>query len=244
MRVLAERKSDIISTGIAGLDKMLKGGITENSQVLIAGAPGTGKSTMAFQTLYSCAKKGIPSAFVAFDERPQNVLKNIKALLPNANEIDELIRKRMLLIDGNDSASKISTNTESESGYSMGNLISEIEGIIRSIEAEIVAIDSLSFLKLMLGKTILYNKSVTAIVANLRRMNITGIFTLDVPYYERERMKYIQELLLFDGVIALYHMHEGDNEELGLEIVKMRGGDHERGLATYSIAQSGIAFKQ
>ena len=233
-----------IGTGISGLDNVLKGGIPEKNQIIVEGAPGTGKSSIAFSIVYNSAKQGIPSAFISLDERAENVIKNAKTILGEDNQIDELIKKGMLVIDGEDFAAKISTNTEPENSYSTANLVSGVEGIIKSINAEVVAIDSMSFLKLMMGKGLLYNKSVASVVSNLRRLNVTSVSTLDVPYYERERMKYSQELLLFDGVMALFK--EGkkkEEEELVLEVVKMRGTDHERVLSKYSITSKGIVLK-
>lgn len=238
-----EHGRSTIGTGIDGFDTILKDGLPSKSQVLIAGAAGTGKTLMAFQILHSCAKNGIKSAFVAFDEKPDNTIKNIKKTFSSMTDIDELMRKEMLVIGGQDSASKISTNREDESTYSIGSLVSDVEGVIKSNDAEVAVIDSLSFLKLMLGKGILYNKAVTLLTANMRRMGITSIFTLDVPYYDRGKMKFGQELLLFDGIISLYRTIEKNTEELCIEIAKMRGSEHQRKLAKYEITSNGIILK-
>lgn len=238
-----DAKSGSLETGIEGLDKILNGGIPERSQTLIAGGPGTGKTLMAFQILYNCAKRGIPSAFIALDELPSNVIKNVKSTFGNVGDIDELIRKRMLIVDGDESASKIATNTGEETSYSMGNLMSEIEGIIKSVDARVVAVDSLSFLKLMLGKTMLYNKSVSALTSNLRRSDVTGILTLDIPYYQKKRMKFGQELLLYDGVMALYHDGTANNESRVMQVIKIRGNRHDSVPMHYGITPNGLSFK-
>ncbi len=237
-----------METGIEGLDELLDGGIPEKNQTLVAGGPGTGKSLMAFEMAYRSAKKGIPSAYVALDEKPDNILKNVKNTFTSMTDIDELIRRRLLAISGEDSASKVATNTGEETSYSMGNLMSEIEGIIKSVEAEVAVIDSISFLKLMLGKTLLYNKSVSSLISNLRRLDVTGLITLEIPYYNRERMKFGQELLLFDGVMVLYHVgdeHTGEEskEESAMQVVKMRGNSYRKGLSRYKITADGIKFK-
>lgn len=234
-----------LQTGIEGLDALLKGGIPKFNNILIEGAPGTGKSLMAFQILHNCAKNGIPSAFVALDERPVNVIRNVKNTFPEIEDIDELIKRQLITIDGQDSASKIAVNTEAENSYSVGTLISDVEGIIKSIDAKFAVIDSLSFLRLMMGKTILFNKALSSLVLNLQRLGVTAVFTMDVPYFERERMKFGQELLLFDGVIALYHFEKkGDDGEMAMQIIKMRSCDHDRKLYKYAITSSGVKLKQ
>ena len=45
-----------IKTGIPGLDQVLRGGLRKNSNVLITGAPGTGKTILALQFIYYGAK--------------------------------------------------------------------------------------------------------------------------------------------------------------------------------------------
>jgi len=238
-----ERKPKSLETGIEGLDSLLGGGVPEKNQVLLAGGPGTGKTLIAFEMLYNCAKRGIPCAFIALDERSDNIIKNVKSTFAYMDDIDELIKKKILIVDGDDSAIKIATNTSEESGYSMGNLMSEIEGIIKTINAEVVAIDSLSFMKLMLGKTLLYSKSVASMISNLRRLDVTGLITLEIPYYQKRRMKFGQELLLFDGVLALYRTGDEKSEESAMQVVKMRGTNHSGFMAQYGITPQGVKFK-
>ena len=43
----------MVDTGVDGLDSILNGGITENTAVLISGNPGTGKSILGMQFIYS-----------------------------------------------------------------------------------------------------------------------------------------------------------------------------------------------
>ncbi len=241
-----ERKSDKITTGIAGLDDAFGGGITSRSQLLIAGGPGTGKTLMTFEILYNAAKTGIPCAFITLDEKPENMLRNMRSTLSAVNGIDsldKLIKDNMIVIGGEDSATKISTNIESETSYSLGNLVSDVEAIIKSVNAEIVVVDSLSFLKLMLGTGILYSKIVSSLVSSMRRLGVTSLLTIDIPYYSKNKLKFAQELLLFDGIVTLYNLDASDKEKFAMEVVKMRGSNHYRKLLHYEITQSGIKIE-
>ena len=234
-----DRKNRFVETGISGLDKLLGGGIPTGNQVLLTGAPGTGKTTICMHILYNCASRGTPCVFIALDQNPESIVSNFKTEFPDLSEIDKLIKDKMLVIDGYDTASKIAANTEFESSYSMGNLISEIDGIVKSASGKLVVVDSLSFLKLMLGKTILYNKSVAFMVANLKRIGTTAILTIDVPYHDSKRMKFAQEDLLFDGIISLYK----EGEDFQMQAVKMRGALHGKGMAKYDINRVGVTLK-
>jgi KaiC/GvpD/RAD55 family RecA-like ATPase len=236
-------KTKCIGTGIEGFDRIINGGIPAKNQLLLAGGPGTGKTLLSLEVLYNVAHTGIPSAFITLDERSENVLNNFKSTFPEMKDVDDLIQKKMLLIDGHDSAVKISANTGVETNYSLGNFVSDMESIIKTVDAQFAVVDSLSFLKLMLGNSILYSKIVSSLVSNFRRLGVTAIFTTDIPYYNRKKIKFPQEILLFDGLIELYHMNGDSNSELAMEVIKMRGQNHDRRLCGYEITENGIKFK-
>ncbi len=229
-----------IETEIEGLDKVLGGGLPEKSQTVITGGPGSGKSFMGMEVLYRCAKRGINSAFVTLDELPDNMVRDFSYAFPSMKDIGDLVKSKKLAVSGHEAALKIETNSEGETAYTMGNLVSDIEGIVKSVEAQVVVVDSLSFLKLMLGKTMLYNKAVSMLVANLRRLDVTSLFMLEVPYYSMKRMKFGQEMILFDGVITLYQSPGNKGGAFEIEIVKMRGADYSREVSHYQITKEGI----
>jgi circadian clock protein KaiC len=66
-------KNDRVPTGINGLDEMLNGGFLEGSAVLVRGAPGTGKTSLALQFLVSGATQ--------YDEA--GLLINLYTVTPN-----------------------------------------------------------------------------------------------------------------------------------------------------------------
>jgi circadian clock protein KaiC len=59
---------DRISTGIAGLDSLIEGGIPRGFTVLVAGNPGTGKTILTSHFLYDGLKKDEASVYVSFGE--------------------------------------------------------------------------------------------------------------------------------------------------------------------------------
>lgn len=57
-----------ISTGVPGLDEILGGGLPEHRLFLVAGDPGTGKTTLALQFLLEAVRRGEPAIYVALSE--------------------------------------------------------------------------------------------------------------------------------------------------------------------------------
>jgi circadian clock protein KaiC len=67
-----------ISTGIARLDGMLGGeGVYRGSSVLVSGAAGTGKSTIAAQFCDAACARGERALYVAFEESAPQIIRNM-----------------------------------------------------------------------------------------------------------------------------------------------------------------------
>ncbi|MEA3202447.1 MAG: circadian clock protein KaiC, partial [Thermoplasmata archaeon] len=56
-----------LSSGIAGLDAMIGGGFQAGDATLVAGSPGTGKTTLGLHFLAAGVKAGQPGVFVTFE---------------------------------------------------------------------------------------------------------------------------------------------------------------------------------
>lgn len=56
-----------IKTGIAGFDELIQGGIPEGFNVLVTGAPGTGKTIFGLQYLYEGAMEGQNGVYVSLE---------------------------------------------------------------------------------------------------------------------------------------------------------------------------------
>ena len=65
-----------LSTGVPGLDEILGGGLPEFSFNLIAGAPGSGKTTLAHQMMFALATPARPALyFTVLGEPPLKMLR-------------------------------------------------------------------------------------------------------------------------------------------------------------------------
>src|SRR5438067_11379968 len=84
-------------TGIAGLDEITLGGFPKGRPTLLCGAAGCGKTLFAMTFLYNGAVQyGEPGIFVAFEERPAELIKNVASLNYN---IQQLLTEKKLAID-------------------------------------------------------------------------------------------------------------------------------------------------
>ena len=68
---------DRVTTGIQGMDKLLRGGIPKRNIVLISGGPGTGKTIFSQQYLYHGLLRKEPGVYVALEEHPAQVRREM-----------------------------------------------------------------------------------------------------------------------------------------------------------------------
>jgi circadian clock protein KaiC len=63
----------VASTGVAGLDDILAGGLTRRRLYLLEGTPGSGKTTLALQYLIDGAKNGESVLYVTLSETEEEL---------------------------------------------------------------------------------------------------------------------------------------------------------------------------
>ena len=69
-----------ISTGVERLDKMLDGGYYRISSVLVTGAPGTAKTTLAGSFAAAACQRGEVVLYVSFDEAADQIVRNLASV--------------------------------------------------------------------------------------------------------------------------------------------------------------------
>lgn len=69
-----------ISSGLPRLDNMLQGGYYRGSNVLISGAPGTARSTLAGLFAAAACERGERTLYVSFDEGAAQIVRNLQSV--------------------------------------------------------------------------------------------------------------------------------------------------------------------
>ena len=117
-----EKKEDILKTDIIEFDQLFaNGGIPNGNSVLVAGGPGTGKSTLCRQICYNLVIKGKKCMYVSFKESKERIEKSMKSfgwdvkryiedgnlLIQKIDPLD-ILRMKFGSIGGSGSAAEIS----------------------------------------------------------------------------------------------------------------------------------------
>lgn len=70
----------VVSSGIAGIDELLGGGLESGTTTMLCGPAGVGKSSLGTQFLIEGAKRGGRSILFTFEESPESVLKRSRGI--------------------------------------------------------------------------------------------------------------------------------------------------------------------
>ncbi|CEP68782.1 Circadian clock protein KaiC/DNA repair protein RadA [Moorella glycerini] len=213
--------------GIAGLDEMLCGGLTEGTITLISGSTGTGKTAFALKFLLEGAEKGEKGLFLSFEE-PVAQLQNTARHL--GWEIDRY------LADG-----RLDIKFISPIELDVDKHAFEILDIVREKKVERFVIDSISSFERSVYDLQKYRDYLWAMGQQLKGQHITTIFTvLNEELFSPMVVTKAQISLMADNVIILRYVEADSSIRKVVGILKARGSDHDKALREYEITKNGI----
>ncbi len=207
-----------IKTGISGLDKLIEGGLLENSVTLISGKTGTGKTILSMQFLKELAEKKEKVLYISTEEKVDSVKEGFKIFGWDINKL-----KIEVMVLGPD-------ELEEEWEPLLSNKIDK-EGIKR------VVIDSISLTGIYYKDKYSIRKYIYKLISSLKERNITCLLTSEIPENENLLSKKGIEEFVCDGVILLQFLGMGGKYERGLTIRKMRWTNHTQETHPYKIVK-------
>lgn len=225
--------SELIQTGITGLDEIFLGGVRTNNIILLEGSPGAGKTTLGLEFIYRGAKEYKENGLIiSFELSPQKIMRDAKAF---GWDLAGLIKRNKIKI--------IYTNPSvilQELQNPEGVLINEI----KAINAKRIMIDGITPLKLfgdMVGGRP-FRDSLHLLVESLQRYGVTAILTKELPEGEARGSGHLEhEQFVCDTIITISNTTNQRNTHRFIEIKKSRGQDFIAGQHTFRIeADKGI----
>ena len=87
--------SDLVKTGIFGLDEILSGGIPRGNVILLEGAIGCGKTTLGVEFIYRGASQfDEPGIIVLFEVSPDKIIRDAQGFGWDLRELERTDRVR------------------------------------------------------------------------------------------------------------------------------------------------------
>jgi circadian clock protein KaiC len=222
------------STGIAGLDDILEGGLARNRLHLLEGSPGTGKTTIALQFLMAGAAEGEPGIYVSLAETEYELRDGARSHgwhIPDSMEIFELVPPESVLDSDRHQSLLYSSDLE------LGETITRIFEAIERLKPKRVVIDSLSEIRLLAQSSLRYRRQILALKHYFARHNSTVIMLDDLTTESTDRAVHS----IAHGVIHLdQHVPLYGAERRRLVISKCRGQSFRGGYHDFVIGSGGV----
>jgi circadian clock protein KaiC len=222
-----------ISTGIAGLDNVLGGGLTKERLYLVEGDPGAGKTTLALQFLAEGAARGETVLYITLAETEVELRAVAEAhgMSLQGVTVHEVIPDESLLDPGEQYTVLQPSEVE------LGETNSMIIKLVEELNPTRVVLDSLSELQLLSGSPLRYRRHVLALKQYFAKRSCTAILLDDKTSVQGDQ----QVRSVAHCVISLQHTDSEYGAERRLvRILKYRGVAFRRGPHDYSILTGGI----
>ena len=222
-----------VDTGIKGLNKLLNGGILPGKVVLVSGATGTGKTTLAMQFIDAGTRKGEPGLFITLEQSKKKMLDDMLSV-----GMDLRRNKKMTLLGG--SMADI-MRFQDKVKAKPDDFIEEIREVIRQKRIKRVAIDSINLFLMLFKDYEERRKALLTLTDMLSNLGCTAMLTTEVKEGSDDLSWYGFEEFVVDGVITLANNISFDKYyKNAISIRKMRGTPHKKSHVEYKITNKGI----
>ena len=221
------RRRAQVGSGLAALDQLLGGGIEEGSSTLVAGPPGTGKSSVAIQFVKAVTDRGGRAAMFLFEESFNTLLNRSEGI---GLDLHTPFESGLLTVHQIDPAE-----------MSPGEFTHAVCGAADQ-GARVVVIDSLNgymnampeagFLSTHLHEVLTYlgQRGVVTFLVGVQQGIVGNSMStgMDVSY-------------LADNVVILRYFEAQGAVQKAISVFKKRGSAHETTLRRFDITKNGIA---
>jgi circadian clock protein KaiC len=219
--------------GIAGLDKMLGGGLIPGSIALVQGAPGTGKTTLAMQFLYhGVTQRDEAGLMVTFEQFPHTLYRDALAHGWNLRELEQAGKLRVVFTSPQVFLS------------SLQSPISPINSAIRDMEVKRAVVDSATQFRTLTQHSTELRTYYNHLINGLRREGITSLLVsedsgADFVRGDRGRLAFV-----VDSVILLRYVEIDSVMQRAVAVLKTRGSNHDKTIRRYEIQAGGLAVQE
>lgn len=217
-----------ISSGIPGLDAAIGGGYPEKGSVIIAGAPGTGKTVFAMQYLHeNASKNGLAAMYISFGTSKSALYSDMLKFGWDFAALEK--EKKFSFVDY--------PPHEIERFLIEGGVV---EDIVRMNDVKVVALDSITYFMMMYDTDYKRRQAFLRLLEVLRKWGCTSVIVSEgeekgesvaVPYM----ISHLSDVML--TVRAEYGKSE---TEYPVRILKVKGGAH-RPSAVLKFGEDGLS---
>jgi circadian clock protein KaiC len=218
-----------LATGVPGLDNLLGGGLPEFSFNLIAGTPGSGKTTLAHQIMFSLANPDNRALFFTVLGEPALKMLRYQQQFPffDINKVNESIRFVNLsadLLDG-DFERVLSRIADEVKNYAPSLVfVDSFRSVVQSAKQEEQGTSELQRFVQQLGMQMTSWQATTFLIGE----------------YLKPEAESSPVFTVADGILWLSQNLHRNSMVRKMQVVKIRGQAQAPGLHTFRISDEGI----
>jgi circadian clock protein KaiC len=217
-----------LPTGVPGLDEILGGGLPEYSFNIIAGGPGSGKTTLAHQIMFANASRERPALYFTVLGEPAVKMLRYQQQYSFFDPS---------LLDG---AIRFINLSQTVLDHDLGAVLEAIAREVETSDARLVVVDSFRTVvrRALTGATELELQSfVQRLALQMTSWQVTSFL---VGEYVEGEMRDNPVFTVADGLLWLSQSAERNSIVRKIQVVKMRGQDSVPGLHTLRITGDGV----
>ena len=218
--------ADRVTTGVAGLDALLLGGLPRASTTVIEGGTGTGKTLVSLQFLLEGARRGEPGILFTLEETPAQ----IRALAKTFGwDLAPLEAQGRLVISYTSPVELVTDRFLDEALRQIGK-----------VGARRVVFDSLTGMSLGVASQRRFRELVYALTKHVRVAGVTALMTMEVAeLLGTAQLTGHGVSSIADNVIVLRYVEVDGRLERAVFILKARGIGHLTELRRFRIDDRG-----
>lgn len=229
MRLTQRSSNARISSGVRTLDEMCGGGFFKDSIILATGATGTGKTLLVSKFLEEGCRRGERAILFAYEESRAQLSRNASSW---GIDFEEMERKGLL---------KLLCSYPESTG--LEDHLQMIKSEISEFKPSRIAIDSLSALARGVTNNA-FRQFVIGVTGYAKQEEITGFFTNTTDQFMGAHSITESHIsTITDTILMLQYVEIRGEMSRALNVFKMRGSWHDKGIREYSINEAGPIIK-
>lgn len=234
MQTTAHTTSELCSTGVAGLDEVLNGGLPRNRFYLLEGDPGVGKTTMALQFLLEGQRLGERCLYVTLSESKEEIEQVAHS---HGWSMEGVAVVELSLLE-KEMKRKTTNTLFHPSEVELQDTVELLKSHIERVQPARVAFDSLSELRLLAESPLRYRRQLLAFKQFFMGRKSTVLWLNDHSS-GGEADSQVQSLS--HGVVRLEKLELSyGTERRRLSVTKVRGHKYRSGNHDFVIEKGGV----
>jgi circadian clock protein KaiC len=222
-----------VATGIAGLDKVLGGGLPAGRVTLVSGGPGSGKSIMGLQCLLQGAGADEPGILVMFEERAAAVRQNAWSWGWDLARLEK--KNKLYLMDA-----RLDPEAVISGEFSIKALLAILDQRIKTMRARRIMIDAVDALLHLYDNPLRERRELYMLHEWLLDRGLTTIMTVKTTPQEVAPSRYAFLDFMADAVIHVDQRVIAQVTTRRLRVIKYRGSGYGRNEYPFIINEDGI----